>query len=114
MMRIASRMQSKSRITRTGFYQDIGLFWVQFRKRSGTVASYDGQWDRTANKMVQQFKETGHPIFTATSALSREILKQRKGRSTIHFNGEFMNTELLFQTINSVNQGSICAVTNGC
>ena len=41
-------------------------------------SSHDGQWDRTANKMVQQFKETGHPIFTATRALSRGILKQRK------------------------------------
>ena len=38
--------------------------------------------------MVQQFRETGHPIFTSTSALSRGILKQRKGKSTIHFNGE--------------------------
>ena len=63
--------------------------------------SYDGQRDRTAHNIVQQLKETGHPIFTATSALSRGILKQRKGRSTIHFNEEFMNTELLFQTIHS-------------
>ena len=43
-------------------------------------SSYDGQWDRTANKMVQQFKETGHPIFTATSALSRGMLTQRRGK----------------------------------
>ena len=73
--------------------------------------SHDGQQDRTANKMVQQ----GHPIFPATSALSRGILKRRNGKSTIHFNGDFMNTELLFQTINSVNQVSIHAiVTNWC
>ena len=31
-------MPSMSSISRTGFYQDIGLFWVQVRKRSGTVA----------------------------------------------------------------------------
>ena len=60
-------------------------------------SSYDGQWDCTANKMVQQFKETGRPIFTATSALSRAILRQRRGKSTIHFKGYCMNTELLFQ-----------------
>ena len=65
--------------------------------------SYDVRWERTANKMVQQFTEIGHPICTATSALSRGILKQRKGRSTIHINEEFMNTEL----IHSVNQASI-------
>ena len=63
-------------------------------------SSCDGQWDRTADKMVQLSKEIGHPIFTATSALSRGILKQ--GRSTFHFNGEFMNTELFFQTVHSV------------
>ena len=37
-----------------------------------------------SSQMVQQFKETGHPIFTSTSALSRGILKQKRGRSTIH------------------------------
>ena len=61
--------------------------------------------------MVQQFKETGHPIFTATGALSRGMLKQRKGKSTIHF----VNTELLSQTIYSVNQVSVYAgVSNWC
>ena len=65
--------------------------------------------------MVQQFRETGHPIFTATSALSRGLVKQRKGRSTIHFNEEFMNTELSFQINHSLNQSSIHAiVTNWC
>ena len=65
--------------------------------------------------MVQQFRETGHPIFTATSALSRGLVKQRKGRSTIHFNEEFMNTELSFQIIHSLNQASIHAiVTKWC
>ena len=33
------------------------------------------QWNCTANKMVQQFKETGHPVFKSTIALSRGILK---------------------------------------
>ena len=76
-------------------------------------SSFDGQWDRTANKMVQQFKETGHSIFTATSALSRGMLKQRNGKCTIHFNGDFRNTEPILQTINSATQVSIyAAVTN--
>ena len=56
-------------------------FWVQVRKGNDWYgSSFDGQWDRTANRMVQQFKETGHPIFTATSTLSRGILKQRRGK----------------------------------
>ena len=65
--------------------------------------------------MVQQFKETGHLVFKSTSALSRGILKQRKGRRTIHFNGVSVNTELLFQTVHSVNQLSAYrAVTSRC
>ena len=60
-------------------------------------------------------KETGHLVFKSTSASSREILKQMKGRRTIHFNGDSMNTELLFQTVHSVNQLSVYgAVTNWC
>ena len=65
--------------------------------------------------MVQQLRETVRPIFTVSSALSRGILKQRTGKSTIHFNGEFMNTELSFQIIHSGNPASIFAVvTNWC
>ena len=57
--------------------------------------SYDRHWDRTANLMEQQFKEAAHLMFTSTSALSRGMLRERKGKSTIHFNGDFMNIELL-------------------
>ena len=66
--------------------------------------SHDGQWDRQDNRMVQQFKETGHPIFISTSALSRGVLKRRNGKSTIHFNEGSASTELLFETTHSVNQ----------
>ena len=89
MMTLASRTQRKSKIIQRGFYQDIRLFWVQVRKRNGTAAHMMDNWDRTANKMAQQFKETGHPIFTATSALIRGMLKQRQGKCTVHFNGDF-------------------------
>ena len=89
-------------------------FGVQGRKRDG-VMTHGGQWDRTANKMVQQFKETRHSIFTSISALSRGILKQKRGKSTIHFNGDSVKTQLLFQTVHSVNQISVnAAVTDWC
>ena len=89
------------------------LGWSSEKRWYGS--SSDGPCDRTANKMVQQWKETSHPIFIATSALSCGSLKRRNGKSTIHFNGDFMNTELLFQTIKSVNQVSIyAAATNWC
>ena len=74
-----------------------------------------GQWNCTAEKMVQQFKETGHLVFKGISALSRGVLKQKKGRTFIHFNGDSMNTELLFQTVHSVHQLSVYgAVANWC
>ena len=57
--------------------------------------SHGGRWDRTANKIVQQFKETGHLIFTSTSA------------------GDFVNTELLLQTVHSVNQINFYAGRHG-
>ena len=57
-----------------------------------------GQCTCTAAKMVQRFKETGHPVFKSISALSRGILKRKKGKTSIYFNGDSMNTELLFQT----------------
>ena len=80
MIRIASRTK-KSRITWRFSYHDIGLFWskiwiemiCRLSRSTGTVGSH-GQ----KKKMVQQFKETGHPIFISTSALSHGILMQRK------------------------------------
>ena len=97
------------------FLPGHGTFMGLGSEKKWYGSSYDGQWDRTANKMAQQFKETGRPIFTATSALRRAILKRKRWKSTIHFNGYFMNTELLFPAIYSVNQVSIyAAVTNWC
>ena len=76
---------------------------------------WESQEVREDNKMVQQLKEIVHPIITITSAWSRGILKQKRGRITIHFNGDTVNTELLFQTVQSVNQISVCAaVTDWC
>ena len=63
--------------------------------------------------MVQRFEETGHPVFNSISALSREFLKRKKGKETIRFDGDSLNTELLFRTTHTVNQLRICgAVAN--
>ena len=37
-----------------------------------------GQWNCTADNMVQRFKETGHPVLKSISALSRGILKAKE------------------------------------
>ena len=74
-----------------------------------------GEWDSAANNMEQRFKETGLLVFKSISALSRGLLKQKRGKSSIHFTGDSRNTELLFQTVHSVNQlGVYGAVTDWC
>ena len=73
------------------------------------------KWESVASQMVQRFKETGHPVFTSASALSRGILRTLKGKETIRFNADASNTELLFRIVRSVNQLSIYgAVSNWC
>ena len=65
--------------------------------------------------MVQQIKETDHPVFTSASALNRGILKMLKGKETIHFNADASNTELLFRIIHCVKQLRIYGtVSNWC
>ena len=65
--------------------------------------------------MVDNFKESGHPVFRASIALNRGFLKRKGGRCTIHFNAESSNAELSFRTNHSANQLSICvAVANWC
>ena len=36
----------------------------------------EGQWKLTADVMVDNFKESGHPIFRASSALDRGLLRK--------------------------------------
>ena len=109
-MRIASWMPRKnySKRLQPGHW----LFWVHFRKEMvrwliwWTMGPYSQQNGTTTQRILSSY-------FTATSALTRGTLKQRKGKCTIHFNGDFRNTEPILQTINSVNQVSIyAAVTN--
>ena len=75
----------------------------------------EGQWNSTADVMVENFSESGHPIFRGINALNRGVLKRKGGRCTIHFTGESPNAELLFRTIHSANQLSIFgAVASWC
>ena len=48
--------------------------------------SPQGEWDRMAEKMMLEFVERGHPIFRATSPLSRGRLKSKgHGKLSIHY-----------------------------
>ena len=73
------------------------------------------KWDSTSTRVVERFKDTGHPVFKSISTWSRGILKKKNDRDTIHFNADALNTELLFRIIHSVNQLSIYgAALNWC
>ena len=61
-----------------------------------------------AEKMMLEFAESGHPIFRATSPLSRGRFKSKgHGKLSIHFCADGETVETVFRTIISVNLLSI-------
>ena len=78
--------------------------------------SPQGEWDRIAEQMMLTFAESKHPVFRATSPLSRGVLKSKGGgKLSIHFCADGETVETVFRTIISVNQLSIYgAVSDMC
>ena len=75
----------------------------------------EGHWSRSAEMMMLNFKESGHPVFRPTRALDRGSLRKKGGQLSIHFSGDSTNAELLFRTLNSANQLSVYgAVAEWC
>ena len=63
---------------------------------------------KIAEKMMLTFAESGHPIFRATSPLSRGVLKSKShGKLSIHYSADLETIETIFRTIISVNQLSL-------
>ena len=66
--------------------------------------SPQGIWDHIADKMLLEFAESGHPIFRATTPLSRCILKsKRHGKLSIHFTADYPTIETILRKIISAN-----------
>ena len=78
--------------------------------------SPQGEWDRMAEKMMVKFGESGHPVFRATSPLSRGQLKSKGGgKLSIHYCADLETITTVFRTITSVNQLSLYgAVADMC
>ena len=75
----------------------------------------DGKWNQQANQMMDEFQQSGHPIFRGTRELDRGVLKRKSGRTTIHFTADSGNIELMLRTIHSTNQHSVHgAVSSWC
>ena len=75
-----------------------------------------GEWDRVAELMMIKFGESGHPVFRATSPLSRGTLKSKGGGTlSIHFCADGDTIETVSRKIITVNQLSVYgAVSNLC
>ena len=70
--------------------------------------SPQGVWDKTAEKMLVEFAESGCPIFRATSPLSRGQLKSKgHGKLSIHYAADLETVETIFRIIVSANQLSL-------
>ena len=70
--------------------------------------SPQAEWDNMAEWMMLEFAESGHPIFRATSPLSRGRLKSKgHGKSSIHCCADLETIETIFHMIVSVNQLSL-------
>ena len=83
---------------------------LDLRKKWYSISedSPQGEWDRTAELMMLKFGESGHPIFRATSPLSRGVLKSKgKEKLSIHCCADHETNETVFRTIVSVNQLSL-------
>ena len=70
--------------------------------------SPQGEWDHVAEDMLLRFAESGHPIFRATTPLSRGQLKSKgKGKVSIHFSADTDTIDTIYRIILSVNQLSV-------
>ena len=71
--------------------------------------SPQGEWDNMSERMMLEFAESGHPIFRATSPLSRGRLKSKgHGKLWIHFCADLETIEIIFRILFvSVNQLSL-------
>ena len=66
------------------------------------------EWDKMAEKMMVTLAESGHPVFRATSPLSRAVLKSKGGgKLSIHYCADQETITTVFRTNISVNQLSI-------
>ena len=86
------------------FQQDFGHSSDLDQKQSGillTTKDNKENWDKVAELMMIKFGESGHPVFRATSPLSRGTLKSKGGgKLSIHFCADGDTIETVFRTIN--------------
>ena len=64
---------------------------------SGEENGPQGAWDHIADEMLLEFAESGHPIFRATTPLSRCIVKSKgHGKLSLHFTADYPTIDTVF------------------
>ena len=99
----------------TGQWSFIGL-GSEKKWDSISEDSSQGEWDNMPERMMLEFAESGHPIFRATTPLSRGRLKtKRHGKLSIHYCADLETIETSFRILVSVNLFSLYgAVAQKC
>ena len=91
--------------------EDNGHSLAPVPRKSWNSISEDspqGEWDRTAEKMLVELAESGCQIFRATSPLSRGRIKSKgHGKMSIHYCADLETIETMFRKIVSVNELSL-------
>ena len=107
----ASQMLDSFLYMQEDLEQDNGHLLVLVLKKKWYSISEDspqGEWDDMAEKMMLEFEESGHPIFRATSPLSRGQRKSKgHGKLSTHYCADWETIETIFRIIVSVNQLSL-------
>ena len=101
------------------FHQEDGHSLDLDQKRSGILvmtADHKENGAESLKLMMIKFSESGHPVFRATSPLSRGVLKNKGGgKLSIYYCADGRTIETVFRTIISVDQFSIYgAVSDFC
>ena len=86
------------------------------KKWYSSESSPQGAWDNIAEQMWLEFAESVHPLFRATTPLSRGQLKSKgRGKLSIHFTADQDTVDTIYRIILSVNQLSVYgAVADVC
>ena len=99
MIKNASQMLDSFLFMQRDLEQDNGLFLVLVQRQKWYSISEDvaqGERDRMAERMLVEFAESGHPIFQATSPLSRgQLISKSGGKLSIHYAAENFSGQLL-------------------
>ena len=88
--------------------QDIGHLFGLENERFGSLTNKpDGEWNSTAEHMMQEFAESGYPVFRCSFQLSSGVLKRWNEKDSNHHDAEPNSAEMLMKTIVSVSQFSM-------